>query len=94
DPADPATATADAHRADYVAALSGASLKGVRIGVLERQAGDDPKLRAVFDAALADLRAGGAELVPIDFKPDPAMGPAELTVLLTELRSDLGAWLA
>lgn len=94
DPADPATAKADAHRADYAAALSGASLKGVRIGVLERQAGDDPKLRAVFDAALADLRAGGAELVPIDFKPDPAMGPAELTVLLTELRSDLGAWLA
>lgn len=94
DPADPATAAADAHRTDYVAALAGASLKGVRLGVLRYAIGSDAKVRALFEHALADLRAAGAELVDIDFTPDPAMVTNELTVLLYELRTDLGAYLA
>lgn len=93
DPADPATAAADAHRTDYAAALAGASLKGVRLGVLRRSVGSDAKVRALFERALADLRAAGAELVDIDFTADPAMGAGELTVMLYELRSDLGAYL-
>ena len=94
DPADPATALADAHKTDYVAALAGASLKGVRIGVLRKSVGQDAKVQAVFNHALQDLKAAGADLVEIDHDSDPAMGRDELTVMLYELRVDLGAYLA
>ncbi|WP_225205686.1 amidase [Novosphingobium huizhouense] len=94
DPADSATAAADAHKADFAGGLDAASLKGRRIGVLRRQAGSNARVLALFDGALADLARAGAELVEIDFKPDEAMYRDEFTVLLTELRSDLGAYLA
>ncbi|WP_428331806.1 amidase [Novosphingobium sp.] len=94
DPADPATAMADARRTDYVAALKTANLKGLRIGVLRKSAGSDAKVQALFAKALADLKAAGADLVEIDYDRDPAMGRDELTVLLYELRVDLGAYLA
>ncbi len=94
DPADPATAMADHYKTDYVAALSGASLKGVRVGVLRKAVGDNPKVRALFDHALADLRTAGAEPVEIEFDADQTMGRDELTVLLYELRVDLGGYLA
>lgn len=93
DPADPATAEADAHKTDFAAALVSASLKGIRLGVMRRQVGDDPKVQALFTRALADLKSAGAELVEIDFETPRDMGRDELTVLLYELRSDLGAWL-
>ena len=94
DPADPATAQADRRKTDYVAALAGASLKGVRLGVLRKAVGDDAKVRALFDRALADLARAGAELVDIDEETDPAMGRDEQAVLMYELRVDLGAYLA
>ncbi|HZZ87596.1 MAG TPA: amidase [Caulobacteraceae bacterium] len=96
DPADPDTAEADARRCDYVAALAGATLAGKRLGVLryacERMR---PALAAVFDAALALLRRHGAELVELaDWRPPEALGRQEHLVLLTELKADLGAYLA
>jgi amidase len=94
DPADPATALADARKTDFVAALKGASLKGMRLGVLRNAVGDDAKVQALFAHALADLKAAGAEIVEIDASPDPAMGRDELTVLLYELRVDMGKYLA
>ncbi|WP_353226567.1 amidase [Novosphingobium sp.] len=94
DPADAATATADRHKTDYVAALAGASLKGVRLGILRKAVGDDAKVIALFDRALADLKAAGAELVELDYAFDPAMGRDENTVLNYELRADLGSYLA
>ena len=94
DPADPATAQADAHKTDFVAALNGASLKGLRIGVLRNSVGADVKVQSLFAHALADLKAAGADLVEIDATTDPAMGSDELTVLLYELRIDLGHYLA
>ncbi len=94
DPADTATATADMHKRDFVAAIEGASLKGVRIGVLRKAVGEDAKVQALFARALTDLKSAGAELVEIDSAGDPAMGNDELTVLLYELRSDLGQYLA
>ncbi|WP_423142008.1 amidase [Parablastomonas sp. CN1-191] len=94
DPADPATALANGRvPRDFAAGLAAASLKGQRIGVLRRQAGSNDKLTAVFDAALADMKRAGAELVEIDYTPDPAMGRDEYGVLLFELREDLGAYL-
>lgn len=93
DPLDPATAEADARKTDFTQGLSDSSLKGVRIGVMRNQVGDRKDLAAIFDQALADMKAAGAELVEIDFKPDPAMYRDSFTVLMFELREDMGKYL-
>jgi amidase len=95
DPADPATAEADAHKTDYVAALDPGALKGVRIGVLRFAADFHPETEVVFDRALASLRAAGATLVEIPkFAHDEKLRDLEQTVLMTELKADLNAYLA
>jgi amidase len=67
DPGDPATEAArDRAIPRYAGALDAAGLKGARIGVL-RQAYErdtlDPEIKAVFEAALDDLRKAGAVIV-------------------------------
>ncbi len=93
DPADVATAEANKRKSDFTAGLATASLKGLQLGVLRKQAGSHPGLLALFDKALADLKAAGAELVDIDYTTPPEMGRDEFTVLLYELREDMGAYL-
>ena len=93
DPADPATRDADEHKIDFAAALAGASLKGVRIGVMEKQVGTREDVKALFDKALDDLKRAGAVLVPIDYDMPDKMGEAEFTVLLYELRTDMQSYL-
>lgn len=78
---------------DFTAGLSEASLKGVRIGVMRKQAGRHEGVLKLFDQALADLRAAGAELVDVDYTFPDALGEDEGTVLYYELRQDLGAYL-
>lgn len=94
DPADPATAEADRYKRDFAEGLPDASLNGVRIGVMRRQAGDRADLRAVFDTALADLEAAGATLVDIEFEPNEEMSRDSFQVLLFELREGMGQYLA
>jgi amidase len=96
DPNDPATAAADAHKRDYVAALAGASLAGKRLGILRYAASTaSPAVNAVFDRALAVMKARGATIVDLTtFKPNPALGNAEFTVLLGDAKTDLDAYLA
>ncbi|QUD90894.1 amidase [Phenylobacterium montanum] len=95
DPKDPATAEADRHRTDYVAALAGASLKGKRLGVVRVTDGMPPAETALFETTLKKLAEAGAVLVDVtDVHRDPSLGDAELTVLLTELKVDLNAYLA
>ena len=99
DPADPATAAADAHKVDYAAALHADALAGKRIGVMRFEAGFHPETDAVFAHALDVLRRAGATLVEIDVMPGgpgaaDAIGDAEQLVLLTDLRADLAAYLA
>jgi len=96
DPADPATAQADARKVDYRAALNAESLRGVRLGVMRFALGASTGTDAVFETSLQALRDAGAVLVDIDRAPsdEEAMGGAELTVLLTELKADLNAYLA
>lgn len=95
DPADPATAQADAHRADYTAALDPRALAGVRLGVarflLKRFT---PETLGAFNRALAVLRQRGAILVDVR---DYDMAPIEKNenvVLLTELKADLNSYLS
>ena len=91
DPADPATADADSRKADYAASLDRGSLRGRRIGVMRFASGfgtDEP-----FEAALAVLRAQGAELVEIKEFDEKDMGKHEFTVLLAEFKAGLNAYL-
>ncbi len=94
DPADPATADADAHKTDYVAALSKDALKGVPIGVLRDEIGNEPKTAAAFEAALQKLKDAGAVLVDIAKSDVPGLSDAENTVLMTELKADMNVYLA
>ena len=94
DPLDSATIEADKHKQDYTVGLGTSSLKGVRIGVLRKQAGRHPGVKKVFDQAQADLTAAGAILVPIDYDFPEAMGTDEGTVLYFELREDMGKYLS
>jgi amidase len=96
DPADPATAEADTRRVDYVAALDPQALKGARIGVLRFATGWSPGVDAVFEQALATLKTQGAVLVDITEAPKSRgeIGEAEFKVLLSELKTDLNAYLA
>ena len=94
DPLDPATAEADKHKTDFSKGLDKASLKGVRIGVLRKQAGSNAAVNAVWDQALADLTAAGAILVPIDYDPPGEMYRDEGLVLRFELKEGLNAYLA
>ena len=95
DPADPATVSADSHRSDYTAALKPDALRGVRIGVMRFTTGWSPATDAVFETALAVLKAQGAVLVDVEGPKDRrAIGTAEQQVLMTELKADLNAYLA
>lgn len=94
DPADPATAEADAHARDFTDGLGEASLEGVRIGVMRNQVGNRADLREVFETALADMEAAGAVLVDIEFEPNEEMGRDSFQVLLFELREEMGKYLA
>lgn len=92
DPADPATAQADAHQQDFAAALNAASLKGLRIAYYRPAMG--AALAGQFAAALEVLRAQGAEVFEVA-RPDlDGLGQAEHDVLRTELKADLNAYLA
>jgi len=96
DPADAATAEADAYAVDFRAALDANSLRGARLGVLRYGVSNySPDTQAAFEAALASLRAAGAELVEITTAPAmQGLGQAELMVLMYELKADLNAYLA
>ncbi len=95
DPADPATKTADAHKADYTKALDPDALKGRRIGVARFLAGYHGPTDAAFDAALKQMVEAGAVLVEIkDFPNRKEIGAAEEIVLQTEFKVGLNAYLA
>jgi amidase len=91
DPADPATKGAVAK--DYTAGLSTSALSGMRVGVI-RPKSMSAGVAAKFDAALAVLKDAGAVLVDVTPPKLDGLGEAEFTVLKTELKADLDAYLA
>jgi amidase len=95
DPVDPATAEADARKRDYTAALDVNALRGKRIGVMRFTAGQHPEVDALFDRAVADLRAAGAEPVEIAVAPTlQQVGASIQLILSTELKADMAKYLA
>nr|WP_245806188.1 amidase [Erythrobacter donghaensis] len=93
DAADPVTREAKRVK-DYTEGLETASLKGVRIGVLRSAVGSRPDVKALFEAALADLTRAGAVLVDVEYAPPSEMWGASLPVLLYELRVEMDKYLA
>ncbi|EDL48154.1 amidase [Erythrobacter sp. SD-21] len=93
DPADSATLGAQ-RRADYHTGLADFSLDGARIGVMRNQMGNRDDVKTVFETALADLEAAGATLVDIEFELDEEVYDASFTVLMFELREEMGKYLA
>jgi Asp-tRNA(Asn)/Glu-tRNA(Gln) amidotransferase A subunit family amidase len=69
DPADPATAEADAHRPrSYLDLLDDAALQGARLGVVTELVSDtlaDSRVMNQFRQAVLDLRAAGATVVDV-----------------------------
>jgi len=95
DEKDPATTGADAHRTDYTAALSASGLSGKRLGVMRFSMGYLRALDTLFDEVVGQLTASGAEVVSIDkFEGMEKIDATEMTVLLTDFRSELNAYLA
>ena len=78
---------------DYTAGLGRYSLEGVWIGVMRDQVGSNDAVEAVFNAALADMERAGAVLVDISFEPNEQMYGDSFTVLLFELREEMGKYL-
>ena len=95
DPADPTTAEADARRAaDYNEFLDAAALDGARLGVIRQivdREGGDPRVVAVFERALDDLRAAGVEIVdPVEIP----MLDERVQFWCSRFRYDINAYLA
>ena len=97
DPEDAATKDAATKGAkDYSPSLDANGLKGARIGVSRKgMTGYSPQTDRIFEAAIADLKRLGAEIVdPADIPTVNGFGGNELEVLLTELKADLPKYFA
>ncbi len=93
---DPATAEADRRKSDY-ARLRPDALKGARLGVWRINKGRSAGTDAVFETALATLKAQGAILVELTGPERPqlvAIGTDEEAALKVEFRAALNAYLA
>ena len=95
DPADKATADADRRKTDYTAGLKPDALMGRRLGVLRIGLGGHPGTDKLFEQALVDLRAAGAELVDIKQPPDQqAIGAHTGIIMQTEFKAGIASYLA
>jgi amidase len=95
DPQDPATAPLrDKPPVDYTRSLDPDGLRGARIGVVRKNFGFSDAVDRVMEDCLAAIKAQGAVLVdPVEVGP-ATFGDSILEVFLTELKTDLNAYLA
>jgi len=95
DAADPASADAPGRAADYASFLDPGALDGARLGVW-REGADaaGPAALAILDAAIARLRACGAQVAdPVDLPDTDQLSVPEYAALLHEFKHDLNAYL-
>ncbi len=86
-------ATVDAPPPDRAIALTREALRGARLGIARAYLGGFDEVNAVFERAVADLRAAGAVVLDDIELPLPTYRAAERIVLLHELKHDLALWL-
>ncbi len=96
DPDDPATAGAEGRRpADYAANLDDDGLRGARIGVLADLDAFSIDVRRLVADCVEVMRGAGAEIVDtVRITPADAIRPSEMTVMKTEYKVGLDAYLA
>jgi len=98
DPRDPATQSGQSGALDYTTFLDAGALRGARIGIArESFFGYSEKSDGVAEAAIATLRAAGAEVVdPANIPTAKSMqtSESELAVLLYEFKADLNTYLS
>jgi amidase len=100
DPADPATTAAGSppgvDYSDYTAFLDAGALAGARVGIWRGASAAAPAATImVLDAAVARLRAAGAQVIdPVPLPGADSIWDAEFTALLHEFKHDLNAYLA
>jgi amidase len=94
DPLDQATREADAHKDGVADSTANKDLKGVRVGVWKIN-GAPFAVKTLFDSVVKRLAAAGATVIEVEGPADTdKLGDMELTVMLTELKADLDAYLA
>mgnify|MGYP003734703917 CR=1 FL=1 len=96
DPRDPATAASKGRdNLDYTAFLDADGLRGARIGVPYLRTGANPIVDQMVEAAIATLKAKGAEVIdPAEIRTTGQLGASERVVMLYEFKADLNAYLA
>lgn len=96
DSRDNITEKSDGFLFDYAKYLNSESLRGKRIGVLRQYCDKHhPDELALFEAALQQLQALGAEIVdPVDLPTKGSWGQDEYEVLLYEFKAGLQAYFA
>lgn len=97
DKADPVTLGADGRRPrSYLSSLQPGALKGARIGVVRAMFAvnpDDAEGRPVYEAAIAGLKAAGAEVIEVEI-PGGLPGNADIAAGPFEFQEDLARYLA
>jgi amidase len=96
DPADEATTHAPALAGSFGALLDPGALDGARIGVWrDGSAAATPATLALLDAAVARLRAAGAQVTdPVELPGTAGIGKPEFAALLHEFKHYLNAYLS
>jgi len=93
DPDDAAAKDSVGKAQDYLRALDPNGLKGARLGVLRKYAGESIKVDALFADALKVLKAAGAEIIdPVEVATFGKFEDKEFQVLLYEFKADLAGY--
>jgi len=80
---------------EYTSFLKIEGLKGKRIGIASQMLPSDKRVKALFDQAVADLKAQGAEVIEdVEFEHNRKWGSPSYQVLLYEFKADLNKYLA
>lgn len=96
DPRDPTTKNSRGKSAlDYIAFLKPDALRGARIGIARNFFGNNEAVDQIANAAIEAIKHAGAIVIdPAEIKTASQLGPAEIIVLLFELKADLNRYLA
>jgi len=94
DPRDAATGEAKVER-DYARFLVRDGLRGARIGIARGYVPGHDRVQAVFEQAIAQLKALGVVIIdPVALPPRATYAEAEFEVMLHEFKAGLAAYLA